>query len=367
MMHNKPARQQFQSEGKIHMTRESTLTVMVQRTKPILLLAVAAIAIAGCSKLGGKSDKAPTGQVVATLDGTEITTREITTELQGMAVPPDMARRDAERLALGNIITRRMLAGEASQRELDKTPAFALQKRRAEEQLRVQALARDIAAKVSKPTRDEADKFIRDNPSMFRNRKFYILDQIQFLRPENIQELGLEDTNSMAEVEAILKANNIQFRRQPAGLDALRADPNFIQEVVKVLDKNPNELFMFASRQQGAPAPVVLVNQVKETREQPFTGDKAREFAVNHLRNQRIQSALKAEVDRQQTARTERVTYQEGWEPISDQSNALNESMQTDDDQAGPQIPAASPESIELPGGAEGLSAAHDPISEDDD
>ncbi|MFA5582557.1 MAG: hypothetical protein WDA25_11445, partial [Paracoccaceae bacterium] len=279
------------------MKTQSTFIASVSRTaKPVLLVTVAAVALAGCSKLGigGKEKSAPTGQVVATLDGQEITTQEIRAELQGTPVPPGMSRQEAERLALGNLITRRMLADEASTRKLDKTPGFELQKRRAEEQLRVQALARDIAAKAVKPTRDEADKFMRDHPEMFRDRKLYLLDQIQFLRPDNIASLGFEDADTMAEVEAILKSNNIQFRRQPATLDAARANPAFITEVTKVLAKNPQELFMFASRAQGAPAPVVLVNQVKETRAQPFTGDDAREFATDYLRNERIQNTLKA-------------------------------------------------------------------------
>jgi hypothetical protein len=225
-----------------------------------------------------------------------------------------MTRRVAARLALNNIITRRMLSKSAEERELTKKPEFLLQERRASEQLRVQALARDIASKVVQPTRDEADKFIDENPAMFRERKFFILDQIQFLRPDNIDKLGFTAAKTMPEVEAILQANNIQFRRQPASLDTLGANPEFVREVTKVLASNPNELFMFASRPQGAPAPVVLVNQVKETRVQPFTGDKAREFATNYLRNQRIQNALKAEVEKQQKSAKERVVYQPGWE-----------------------------------------------------
>ena len=285
------------------------------RMRATLLLATAALAVAGCNKLGIGGGGAPKGQVVATLDGQEITVLEVNAELAGTPIPPTMSRRDAEKAALENIITRRMLAEAAEQRELNKKPEFLLQERRAEEQLRVQALARDIAAKVVTPTRDEADKFIGENPYLFANRTFFILDQIQFLRPANIEKLGLEGATTMAQVEQILTANNIPFRRQPASLDSLGANPAFVKEVTTVLAKKPDELFMFATRPQGAPAPVVLVNQVKETRVQPFTGDKAREFAVNYLRNERIQNALKAEVDRQRKTQAERVVFQDGWAP----------------------------------------------------
>ncbi len=280
----------------------------------LLLVATAALALAGCDKLGigGKSE--PKGQVVATLDGQEITVLEVNAELAGTAIPPTMKRRDAEKMALENIITRRMLAQKAEERGLDKKPEFLLQEIRGAEQLRVQALARDIASKVIAPSRDEADKFISENPAMFSDRKFYILDQIQFLRPDNIEKLGFESAKTMEAVEQILQTNNIQFRRQPASLDALGANPAFVREVNKVLTNNPQELFMFASRPQGAPAPVVLVNQVKDVRVEPVTGDKAREIATNYLRNERVQNALKAEVEAQQKSQKERVVFQPGWE-----------------------------------------------------
>ncbi|TPE59828.1 hypothetical protein FJQ54_12940 [Sandaracinobacter neustonicus] len=287
------------------------------RTRTVLLVATAMLALAGCSKLGIGGGGEPKGQVVATLDGQEITVLEVNAELAGTPIPPTMSRRDAEKVALENIITRRMLAKAAEERELNKKPEFLLQERRAEEQLRVQALARDIAAKVVAPTRDEADKFIAENPYLFANRTFFILDQIQFLRPANIEKLGLEAATTMAQVEQILTANNIPFRRQPASLDSLGANPEFVKEVTGVLAKKPDELFMFATRPQGAPAPVVLVNQVKETKVQPFTGDKAREFAQNYLKNERIQNALKSEVDRQRKSQDQRVVFQEGWKPAA--------------------------------------------------
>ena len=317
------------------------------RVRTALLVATAALALAAC---GDKEPKAPTGQVVAILDGQEITVLEVNAELQGTAIPPNMTRRDAEKAALNNIITRRMLTKAAKERELDKKPDFLMQERRTSEQLRVQALARDIASKVATPTRDEANKFIAENPWMFRDRKFLILDQIQFLRPDNIQELGFEGAKTMAEIEAILNANKIEFRRQPASLDALGANPAFVREVSKVLDNNPDELFMFASRPQGAPAPVVLVNQMKDQRVQPFMGDEARTYAINYLRNERIQAALRAEVEKQQAAAKAQTTFQAGWEPPAPKAEdpkALNGKSP-----AGPGLPAATPPEMQVPAAA---------------
>jgi EpsD family peptidyl-prolyl cis-trans isomerase len=327
--------------------------LVAPRARAVLLLAAAAIAVAAC---GDKTPDAPTGQVVAILDGQEITVLEVNAELQGTPIPPNMTRRDAEKVALDNIITRRMLSKAAEERELTKKPDFLMQERRTAEQLRVQALARDIAAKVAPPTRDEANKFIDENPWMFRDRKFFILDQIQFLRPDNIQALGFEGAKTMGEIEAILNANKIEFRRQPASLDALSANPNFIREVSKVLEKNPQELFMFASRPQGAPAPVVLVNQVKESRVQPFMGDEARTYATNFLRNERTQAALRAEVEKQQKAAKEKTTFQAGWEPAAPKKADPKAFDGKDPNEPG--LPAAPLPDMALPGGDDAAAGA---------
>jgi EpsD family peptidyl-prolyl cis-trans isomerase len=275
--------------------------------------AAAIVLVTACGDKGGGGT--PSGQVVARLNGEDITQLEVQAELAATPLPPNIERKDAERIALNNIITRRMLMNEAKARKLDQTPQFQQTQRRTAEQLYVQALAADVSRKVEDPTMNDADNFIRDNPALFSQRKIFILDQIQFVRPDNVNELPLGQAKTMAEVEKVLSDAKIEYRRIPASLDSLGANPAFIAEVVKVLEKNPREVFVFANQQPGAPAPVVTVNQVTETRIVPFTGDRARQFANNFLRNQNIQKALADEVQRQQEAAKGQVTYQEGWGP----------------------------------------------------
>lgn len=310
-----------------------------------LLLGSALALLAACGDKGGSGGDAPTGQVVARLGGDDITQLEVTAELQGTPVPANVARRDAEKAALQNIITRRMLAEAARERELDKSPQFQMQQRRTDEQLHVQALARDIAAKVTKPASDEIDRFITENPNLFKERKFFILDQIQFLPPKDLKALNLEARKTMADVEAALQAGGVEFRRQPASLDALGANPQFVREVTNLLARSPDELFMFANPLPGSNQPVMLVNQVKETRVMPFTGDRARQFAERYLQNERIQKALAAEVKKQQDAAKAKVAYQEGWgPPANPKTDAKALAGQVP---AGPTVPTAAPRPIE--------------------
>lgn len=268
------------------------------------------LALAACGKGDGASQ--PTGQVVARLNGVDITQLEVNAELQGAQIPPGMDRRAAEKAALANILTRRKLVEVAEQRELTKTPQFQLQQRRTEEQLKVQALARDIAGKIVTPTRDEALSYIAANPLTFAQRTVYLVDQIQFPRTADMPDLT--DANTMEAIVSILEDHNIQFRRQAATLDLVGASPDFAKEINAILAKNPEEIIVFPNPTPG-PVPLMLANQVKESRVVPFTGDKAIEFATRALQNQRIQKALADEVQARRDELETQAVYQDGWEP----------------------------------------------------
>ncbi|MFQ3595729.1 MAG: hypothetical protein SNJ63_06405, partial [Sphingomonadaceae bacterium] len=251
--------------------------------RAVLLAGVLALGLAACGDKKEGGGGTPSGQVVARLDGTDITALEVNAELAGAQIPPNVSRREAEQAALQNIITRRMLMQVAKERKLDQSPNFRLQERRASEQLLVQALAADIAGKVPQPRREDIDKFMAENPDMFANRKIWEVDQIQFPRTEEFDELQKElmGIKTMEGVEAALRRRNIDFRRTDSQIDTLGSNPAFVKAIGGLLREKPQELFMFPAPVQGGQ--VLLVNQVKRVREAPFVGERARTMAGEML------------------------------------------------------------------------------------
>jgi EpsD family peptidyl-prolyl cis-trans isomerase len=284
------------------------------RAAPALLLASAmALLLAACDDKKEGGGGAPTGQVVARLDGTDITLLEVNAELAGASIPPQMSRRDAEIAALQQIISRRALVQAARERKLDQSPQFKLQERRASEQLLAQAMAAEIAAKIPQPSREDVDKFIAENPDLFDQRKIWDVDQIRFMRPPELEKLPLASIKTMEGVEQVLREAGIEFQRGPNRLDALGANPEFVRAIAKVLAEKPDELFMFPQPVPGGQ--IMLVNQVRNTIIQPFTGERARSAAAELLRNLRVQEALRKEVEGLVKAARARVTYQDGFAP----------------------------------------------------
>lgn len=281
-----------------------------------ILLAGSSLAVTACSK---SAPKAPDGQVVAKLAGKDITQLEVEEELRRMSPPADMEKHTAERIALQNIIARRMLANAAEKQGLDKTPEFIMAERRAKEQLRVEALAQSVRQSVPQPSGDEVSNFINQNPDLFRDHKVYALDQIQFLQADDMNKLGLKDLHSMDAVAAALTANNIQFQRKPATMDSLAVQPDFLKNVTDLHAKQPGEPFLFTRAVENAPRPVVFVNTIVSTQVIPFTGKPAEDYAKNRLYTTRIQDALQKKMKEEREAAKKIVVYQNGWEPDEDQ------------------------------------------------
>lgn len=283
---------------------------MSGKTRFAASLAIVAL-VAGCSR-GGDT---PKGQVVATVNGDDITIHELNSELSLARPPADVPRKTVEQVVLARVIERKMLADVARERQLDKNPNFILAQRRVDDGLLVQALQSDIAKKVPIPTREAAEKYIETHPDQFAQRKLYTIDQIQFLRPANIASIGLEPAKTMGDVADVLTKNKIEFRRNNAGIDALQVNPALVAEIGKILARNPNEVFMFADQPQGAPAPIMYVNKVTDVKVQPFTGEPAITFAQQVLQRENVQKALVDNLATFKKASDAKIKYAAGYGP----------------------------------------------------
>ncbi|MEY3269317.1 MAG: hypothetical protein RL480_2077 [Pseudomonadota bacterium] len=281
---------------------------------------IAALALAGTGILAlsacGNSGKLPDGQVVATVNGKDVTIHELNTEIglipnQG----DDSLRKLVESVALARVIERKMLVQEATKRKLDQNPQFLLAKQRINETLLVQALQGDVQQKVTATPRENAQKFVAQNPQVFADRKIFTLDQIQFLRPANIDELPLKEAKTMGDVEKILVGANIEYRRAPQQLDSLTVNPELTTEIVRLSSMVNPEPFMFADQPEGAPAPIIFINSVTNAKTQPFIGERAITYAQNILQRQEIQKRLGTELKAWTEAYKSKIVYAKGYGP----------------------------------------------------
>jgi EpsD family peptidyl-prolyl cis-trans isomerase len=279
----------------------------MKRFRGGLAAAAVSMALAGCHFPWEADDTAPTGQVVAKIGDREITLREVHSEMGDASVPDPKARKSAELVALNNIIGRTLLANAAREQGIDKTPDFAIQKTRALDSALVQALQEKLAGAVPAPTRQEAQDFVNSHPDMFAERKVFTVDQIRMPRPSDPAILkSLEPLKTLEQIESLLKADNIPYQRAGGSLDAVGADPRMIDQIVKL---PPNEVFVIPGGNG------LLVNQIRDTKVIPFTGEPAIDYASKYLTRERTQESIKKSFNRLMAGGVDKIRFNKDYAP----------------------------------------------------
>lgn len=265
--------------------------------------------LSACGEKGG-SGELEKGQVVATVGGNDITVHELNAELQGAQLPANLnpeQKKQVEQGALQQVVNRRILSDIARERGLDKTPMFLLQSRRAEEQILVQMLQRQMGSAVKQPSQTDIATFIAQNPDLFAERKIFTVDQIQFQTPRDPRILAkYQPLKTMAEVEAQLKQDGLQYRRAPAKLDVARANPELVQQILKM---NREDIFIIPAGQ------VMVANLITDTQVQPLTGNEAQQLAAGMIQQRNFADLVKRDLEPKVKKAEGEVKYQAGFAP----------------------------------------------------
>ncbi len=273
------------------------------------LMVGAALTLTACGdKEGGEALEK--GQVVATVNGKDVTVQELNAELQGANLPANInaeQKKQVETAALQQVVNRKILADIARERNLDKTPMFLIQERRADEQILVQMLQRQMSSSVKAPGSTDVATFIAQNPNLFAERKIFTVDQIQFQAPKDPRILQkYQPLKTMDEVAAMLKADGLQFRRAPTTLDVATANPQLVEQVLKL---PPTEIFIIPAGQ------VMVANKITDTRVVPLTGTQAQQLATARIQQRTFDDMIKRDLEPKVKKAEAAVKYQAGFAP----------------------------------------------------
>lgn len=269
--------------------------------KRFLLLA-APLALVAC----GDKANAPTGQVVATVNGEEITTTDLESELNGASAPTPEGQKQLQRMALENIINRTILAQAAEEEGLAKGPEFAVIERKARQAALVELLQRNVGKTLPQPGSEEIDNFVAENPSTFANRKVFVVDQI--VVPQVNQEIvkALEPVKTLAEAQAVLQRFNVPSNQTVGVIDSLTIPP---QAAMQIGNLPPDEVFIIPSN--GA----IRINHVRSSQVDPIRGEQAKQIAREMLARQRGQTTLQNSLGEKIKAGRANVKYNDAFAP----------------------------------------------------
>lgn len=232
-------------------------------------------AVAACG-----DESAPTGQVVAVVDGQEITINELNAELNGARGANPAQHRQLQQAALQNIVNRMLIANAAEEQGLTDGPQGAIIARRAEQLARIEMFERNLRSNVPEVSQEEVDSFIAENPAMLAQRRIWLVEQIIVNNPPEALLRSLQPLDTIEQVQAELTRFNLPTRTSFGVIDALTMPPDAARQI-SALPANA----VFILPDNGS----IRINRIRETQTQPIAGREATEIAREMLRNQRAE------------------------------------------------------------------------------
>ena len=266
----------------------------------------AALLLSGCDQIkkltgGGK----PSGQVVATVDGEEITSLELRSELGGFGSRDPELMKAAQQQALQQIVLRKLMAQEARKGKLNKSADYTLQLHRGEEALLAGLYQRKLASEVAQPSRQQGEKYVSEHPEMFANRRVLFVNQV-IAAPNKIAPERLRPLQTLDAVRNLLDAEGVQYQENAVVLDTLSANP----QLIALVNRMPaGEIFVVP--QQAS----LIFNQITGQRSTPFRGEMAAAYAMNILRSQASQETINKRLQTMRKAAESKIVYSAAYKP----------------------------------------------------
>jgi len=259
---------------------------------------VAGLLISGCHK-------EPKGQVVAIVNGDEVSMQELNAEVQAVRAPASADRNAVRNQVLQRLIDRKLIVQKAREQGLDKTPEFVTRQRQLEENLLASMLGQKIAGTVPMPDDHDITQYIADNPTQFAGRQQLLLDQIRFAAPKDVKRLmALQNAHSLDDIAAGLQKLGLNFSRGKGVIDTGPLDP----QLTKLINRlPPGEPFVLPSNGQFVASVIVGRESI------PTPAGLARRVAAQLVRQRELTAESNAQVARERAGAE--ISYQQGFRP----------------------------------------------------
>jgi EpsD family peptidyl-prolyl cis-trans isomerase len=240
------------------------------------MLAVAIVTLPGCGK---EEHKKAATQVVAKVNGDEISVHQINYVLarsQGInAENVEQAKKEI----VDKLIDQQLAIQQAEAAKLDRDPAVMQNIEASRRDILARAYLEKVATSQAKPTADETKKYYADHPELFAHRRVYNLREIA-LPADGVAAVKplIAQNKSMQDIANALKAANIRFGAN-AGVRSAEQLP--LATLGRLHEAKDGQTLLIESP-QGA-----MVVQVVASQEQPVAESEALPKIEQFLANQR--------------------------------------------------------------------------------
>ena len=240
-----------------------------------------AFTIAGCSPHTGNGVD---GRVAATVNGVEITQREVNFLYQRTAPQgaDEAVARNQRRTILAGLVRAELLAQQASKMKIDQSPDFLLAMHDARRRVLAGLAEEEIASSAKQVSPETVKTIIANNPNLFARRKLLVYDEVlmQSVNVPFLQSLNASAAKgvSLPGLLDMVQAQKIPFRRATRTLTTDQMEP----AIVKILS-NARANAPVVARVENKFSMILMLHTIVPV---PLEGPAAEQTAANALNNQ---------------------------------------------------------------------------------
>jgi EpsD family peptidyl-prolyl cis-trans isomerase len=257
----------------------------------IFLLVCSSLLSVSCGKKEGSESKKSGSQVVAKVNGDEITIHQVNYMLSKMgALNPEQGKA-ASKQVIYSLVELQLLKQKAIEEKIDQDPAVLQALESSRDQMLAQAYIQKQQAKASKPTASEIDTFYNEHPELFSQRKIYRLQEIAAQAPKEKHaeiEASLKNIKGINEVASWFKTNGYPFSANANVKSAEQIPTQLLKQLQGI---NVGDFFVVTS-ERG-----VNVVHIADAKLEAVDRVKAKPIIEQYFMNQNKVSLAKKEIE----------------------------------------------------------------------
>ena len=256
----------------------------------VLLLVCSAVVLASCGKKDQSSSKKPDSQVVAIVNGDEITIHQVNNQMAQMGQLDKSQAKLASKQVLAALVEQQLLKQQALNAKLDIDPRVQQAIESSKDQFLAQAYLEQLMQKAPKPSSSEIDAFYKEHPELFENRLIYRLQElvVDVSKDKSAEaETNLKELKDINQIVKWIKDNNYVFTVN-SNVKAAEQLPTALLKKLQVL-KDGEVL-------QVPTGNTLNVIQIAASQTSPITRTKATPIIEQYFLNQNKKTLAKKEM-----------------------------------------------------------------------
>jgi EpsD family peptidyl-prolyl cis-trans isomerase len=259
--------------------------------KKLYLPLLVAVLVAGC---GDKKDEAATAaptQVVAKVNGTELTVHQVNYALQRIPNLDPEQTKAASLQVVRNLVDQEVVAQKALADKLDRDPAVVQALDAARRQILAEAYMSRKLGMPAEPSDAEVTGYFDRHPELFAKRKIYRLQEISIKAPKDKYDAiraQLGASRTLEDFATWLKAENLPVK----SAQGVKTAEQLPLQMLPQLAKMPDGQAMVVDTPDG-----LMVIVLADSQMQPVTLEQAKPAIARLLQTQARQKSAKAEMD----------------------------------------------------------------------